>query len=207
MRVSVFGAGAWGTALAIAASARHELLLWSRSAEHAQALRRDGCNRRYLPDTALPASVQVSAEWADAVRHAQGGLAVIATPMAGLRAMLSQLPAALDALWLCKGFEQGTGALGHEIAAEVRPGAPAGVLTGPSFADEVARGLPTALVAASRDSGLAQRAVQVFHGDLLRVYTRTIRSAPRLVGRSRMCWPSPPASPMDWASDSTRVPR
>ena len=73
-------------------------------------------------------------------------------------------------LWLCKGFEAGSGALGHEIARELRPGARRGVLSGPSFALEVARGQPTALVAASTDAALCEAAVQAFHSDTLRVY-------------------------------------
>ncbi|MFN0184650.1 MAG: NAD(P)H-dependent glycerol-3-phosphate dehydrogenase [Aquabacterium sp.] len=171
MRVSVLGAGAWGTALAIAASARHDVLLWTRRADHAQALRANGCNRQYLPDTALPSNIEVDSNLPFALAHAAAGLTVIASPMAGLRQHLASLPAGQPAVWVCKGFEQRSGALGHEIAREVRPGAAAGILSGPSFADEVARGLPTALVAASEDPSLAALAVQVFHGDLLRVYT------------------------------------
>jgi glycerol-3-phosphate dehydrogenase (NAD(P)+) len=74
-------------------------------------------------------------------------------------------------VWLCKGFEAGSGALGHEIAREVRPHAHAGVLSGPSFAEEVAQGQPTALVAASADTALRDAAADAFHTELLRVYT------------------------------------
>ena len=87
--------------------------------------------------------------------------------------MLPALPAGQPALWLCKGFEQGSGALGHEVAHAVRPGVACGVLSGPSFALEVARGQPTRLVAASADAALAQAAVDALHGDALRVYTST----------------------------------
>jgi glycerol-3-phosphate dehydrogenase (NAD(P)+) len=91
--------------------------------------------------------------------------------MAALRPLLAALPPDMPALWLCKGIEAGSGALGHEIAAAVRPdGAASGVLSGPSFALEVARGQPTALVAASLDAALCEAAVQAFHGDSLRVY-------------------------------------
>jgi glycerol-3-phosphate dehydrogenase (NAD(P)+) len=93
--------------------------------------------------------------------------------MAGLRDSLAALPPGAPALWLSKGFEAGSGLLGHEIARELRPGAPCGVLSGPSFALEVARGLPTALVAASTDAALAARAVEAFHGGALRIYTST----------------------------------
>jgi glycerol-3-phosphate dehydrogenase (NAD(P)+) len=170
MDISVLGAGAWGTALAIAAARRHRVILWTRDAQQAaqmQALRR---NQRYLPELPLPDGLQIVAERDAALRHAQGGLVVIATPMAALRGQLAVLPPHLPALWLCKGFEAGSGELGHEIAREVRPGAPACVLSGPSFALEVARGQPTALVAASSDAALCDAAVAAFHSESLRVY-------------------------------------
>lgn len=171
MKIAVLGAGAWGTALAAAAAARHEVWLWARDAAQAEALRRQRCNSRYLPEVLLPAALQVGTDLAAACAFARGGLLIVATPMAALRPMLQALPAAQPALWLCKGFEQGSGLLGHEIARDERPGAPCGVLSGPSFALEVARGQPTALVAASDDAALAEAAVQAFHGEALRVYT------------------------------------
>ncbi len=173
MRISVLGAGAWGTALALAASARHEVLLWARDAQQAQDMRQHGCNRRYLPEVCLTPVLGITADHDQALAHARGGLIVIATPMAALRERLGALPADGAALWLCKGFEQGSGLLGHELARQVRALAPAGVLSGPSFALEVARGQPTALVAASSDAGLAALAVQAFHGQALRVYSST----------------------------------
>jgi glycerol-3-phosphate dehydrogenase (NAD(P)+) len=171
MRVGVLGAGAWGSALAIAASARHDVWLWARDPAQAQAMRAQRCNRRYLPEVPLPTGLIVESDLHAVTRHARHGLLLLATPMAGLRALLHALPVAQPALWLCKGFEQGSGALGHEIARTERPGVPCGVLSGPSFALEVARGQPTALVAASEDQALAQAAVEVFHGDALRIYT------------------------------------
>jgi glycerol-3-phosphate dehydrogenase (NAD(P)+) len=171
MRIAVLGAGAWGTALAAAACARNEVLLWGRDAAQVQAMREQRCNARYLPEVALPEPLLLSADHAQAVAHAAAGLVVIATPMAALREQLAMLPAGVPALWLCKGFEQGSGALGHEIARELRPGSACGVLSGPSFALEVARAQPTALVAASSDAELAARAVQAFHSEALRVYS------------------------------------
>jgi glycerol-3-phosphate dehydrogenase (NAD(P)+) len=174
MKIAVLGAGAWGTALAAAAaSAGHDTRLWARDTGQAAALQATHTNARYLPEVALPLSLQATAELAAALSHGQGtdGLIVIATPMAGLRGQLQALPGDASALWLCKGFEAGSGLLGHEIARELRPGVPCGVLSGPSFALEVARGLPTALVAACTDAALAARAVQAFHGGALRVYT------------------------------------
>ncbi len=174
MKIAVLGAGAWGTALAAAAAAapgRHDTLLWARDAEQALAMQRQRCNARYLPDIALPAALAISGNLAQALSHGRDGLTVIATPMAALRERLAALPDARPVLWLCKGFEAGTGALGHEIARALRPGAACGVLSGPSFALEVARGQPTALVVASTDAALAAAAVDAFHGPALRVYT------------------------------------
>jgi glycerol-3-phosphate dehydrogenase (NAD(P)+) len=170
MNISVLGAGAWGTALAMAAAARHDTLLWTRDTAQAEQMRAERCNARYLPEVPLPEGLRIGADHAAALDHARDGLVVIATPMAALRERLAALPPRMPALWLCKGFEAGSGALGHEIARELRPEAPAGVLSGPSFALEVARGQPTALVAASSDAALCDAAVHAFHGDTLRVY-------------------------------------
>lgn len=171
MRITVLGAGAWGTALALAAAQRHETLLWARSASQAQALRDERENARYLPGLPLPSGLQVTSDHAAALAHARDGLTVIATPMAGLREQLASLGDGRPALWLCKGLEAGTGALGHEIARELRPQAGCGVLSGPSFAQEVARGQATALVVASSDEALAARTVEALHAENLRVYT------------------------------------
>jgi len=171
MRVAVLGAGAWGTALAVAAAQRHEVLLWARDAAQAEAMRTARLNTRYLPDTAWPDALQVTSDGDAAVAHARGGLVVIGTPMSALRSTLTSLDVGCRVLWLCKGFEASTGMLGHQIAAQVQPGMAAGVLSGPSFAQEVAAGLPTALVAASPDQALAEAAVEAFHHGALRVYT------------------------------------
>ena len=174
MRIVVLGAGAWGTALAVAAAARHPVCLWARDAAQAQAIADARCNARYLPGIALPDGLQVSA---DAALTGPGlltdDLVVIATPMAGLRERLMALPTGAAVLWLCKGFEQDSGALGTDIVRQHRPDLRAGVLSGPSFALEVARGLPSALVAASHDAAVSALAVQAFHSDSLRIYTST----------------------------------
>jgi glycerol-3-phosphate dehydrogenase (NAD(P)+) len=170
MKVAVLGAGAWGTAIAVAAAARHDVCLWARDSTQAAEIGRQRENRCYLPGVTLPA-MAVTADLRATWQHASGGLLLIATPMSGLRGMLQQLPAGQAALWLCKGFEAGSGALGHEIAQQLRPGQACGVLSGPSFAQEVARGQPTALVCASNDEALAAAAVQALHGDSLRIYT------------------------------------
>jgi len=171
MNVTILGAGAWGTALAVQAAARHALLLWTRDAAHAAAMLASRENSRYLPGIVLHSALTVSADLNAALRHAEGGLAVIATPMSGLREMLAAVPGNARVLWLCKGFEAGTGWLGHEIARELRPRTACGVLSGPSFAEEVARAQPTALVAASTNVALREAAAEVFHSDTLRIYT------------------------------------
>lgn len=174
LKIAVFGAGAWGTALAIqAARAGHEVLLWARDAAAVDAMRASRRNAAYLPDSELPAALALTASRDEAVAHALGGLAIVATPMSGLRETLGLLGSQHRALWLCKGFEAGSGRLGHEIARELNPSLLVGVLSGPSFAQEVAAGRPTALVAASEDAELARDAVQAFHGERLRVYTST----------------------------------
>jgi len=173
MNVTVLGAGAWGTALAVHAAAAHPTRLWARDAEQATKLRSTRRNARYLPEIVLPPALQIGADLTAALRHGEGGVVVIATPMAGLEPLLARLPAALDAavLWLCKGFQDPSGALGHEIARSVFASKRVGVLSGPSFAIEVARGQPTALVAASTDASVCAAAVAAFHHAGLRIYT------------------------------------
>ncbi|MDP3700492.1 MAG: NAD(P)H-dependent glycerol-3-phosphate dehydrogenase [Hylemonella sp.] len=181
MKILVLGAGAWGTALAMSASqnpqARNDVTLWARDAVQAAAMQTARVNARYLPDLPLPASLRVvdgpSSGLLDLVQGQD--LVVIGTPMAGLRGVLQQIRACDQPVaWLCKGFEpadQGAhGLLAHEIQAQVAPGLQAGVLSGPSFALEVARGQPTALVAASPHAAVRERLVAAFHSPALRVY-------------------------------------
>jgi len=173
MNVTVLGAGAWGTALAVHAAAAHPTRLWARDAEQAARLRSARRNARYLPEIVLPPALQIGADLGAALRHGEGGVVVIATPMAGLEPLLARLPPTLDAavLWLCKGFQEPTGALGHEIARSVFASARVGVLSGPSFAIEVARRQPTALVAASAEATVPAAAVAAFHHGSVRIYT------------------------------------
>ena len=176
-RVLVLGAGAWGTALAIGA-ARHgsaQVTLWARDAAKVADIAARRENRRYLPGLLLPEAVLVSAGDALALAR-EADLVIVATPMAALREWLTALrELSAPVAWLCKGFEraasdEGPGLLGHEIAAAVAPMLDAGVLSGPSFAQEVARGQPTALVAASTHARVRDALVQAFHGPTLRVY-------------------------------------
>ena len=172
MNLAVLGAGAWGTALAVSVCARHPTVLWARDAAQAVQMRETHRNWAYLPSVDLPAALQVEADLAAALAHARDGLVIVATPMAGLEEMLRRIGNdAAGVLWLCKGFEQGSGRLGHELARELAPTLRTGVISGPSFAIEVARGQPTALVAASTDAALCVEAVQALHSENLRVYT------------------------------------
>jgi glycerol-3-phosphate dehydrogenase (NAD(P)+) len=172
MNLAVLGAGAWGTALAAHACATQPTVLWARDAAQAAAMQSTRRNMRYLPEVALPAALDIGSDLGAALAHAAGGLVFIATPMAALASMLGRLPpGAPGVFWLCKGFEDHTGRLGHEVAQAVCPGLRVGVLSGPSFALEVARRQPTALVVASADADLAQQAVAALHDDSLRIYT------------------------------------
>jgi glycerol-3-phosphate dehydrogenase (NAD(P)+) len=171
VRISVLGAGAWGTALASHASTRNEVLLWARDAQQAEQIGAERCNQRYLPETELPSTLRISSDLDAAIAHALPGLVVVATPMAALAQVLAGLPAQVSVVWLSKGFEAGTGRLGHEVARDLRSRARVSVLSGPSFAIEVARRQPTALVVASHDAALSTQVVEAFHADSLRLYT------------------------------------
>lgn len=188
MKIVVMGAGAWGTALAVSAAANplahHAVALAARDLHQVQALQSQRENVRYLPGVALPPRLTVHplGDLQAAASHAFAGLldgadlVIVATPMAGLREMLAGLrECPVPVAWLCKGFEAAKadtpfGLLAHEIQAQVAPRLKAGILSGPSFAQEVARGQPTALVAASADAGVREALVRAFHSPTLRVY-------------------------------------
>jgi glycerol-3-phosphate dehydrogenase (NAD(P)+) len=171
MRIAVLGAGAWGTALALSFAERHALTLWTWQAEHAQAMRQAHENSQFLPGYRFPESLEVTSDLPAAIAGAD--LALIATPMAGLRPtaqQLAQTRSALPFLWVCKGLEAGSALLPHQAVAAVHPTARCGALTGPSFADEVARGLPAAIALASADAAFAAAMIQALHGPRLRLY-------------------------------------
>ena len=171
MRIAVLGAGAWGTALAIAFAARHQVSLWARDAARVAEMSNSRENTRYLPQCPFPASLQVTADFPAALSGAD--LAILAAPLAGLRPMLEQLKAVAPSvpfLWVCKGLEAGSGLLPHQVVDAVMGDAVCGVLTGPSFALEVARGLPTAITLAATDAAFAAETAQSLHGGKLRIY-------------------------------------
>lgn len=178
MKIIVLGAGAWGTALAVSASGQqHRVTLWARNADQVWAMEQRRQNQRYLPDVALPPSLAFSSAALSGLQALAGDadLVVVATPMAALRPMLTTLRGLrAPVAWLCKGFETPVcmpfGLLAHEIQALIAPEMVAGVLSGPSFALEVARGQPTALVAASVHEAVRQALVAAFHSPSLRVY-------------------------------------
>jgi glycerol-3-phosphate dehydrogenase (NAD(P)+) len=166
-RVAVLGAGAWGTAIAAVLSARLEVALWARDPAQAATISSSRRNDRYLPGIALPGQVRVSADLPVVLQKA--ALVLAATPVAGLREVLSKVK--LPLVWLCKGFEEGSGLLPHEIAAQTMgEQARCGALSGPSFAAEVARGLPCALTLASKDAAFAREAAAMLHGGRMRIY-------------------------------------
>ncbi len=177
MKILLLGAGAWGTALAVSAAQRNQVSLWARDPAQAVALRSARENVRYLPGIALPPSLALLAGAAGELPAlcAQFDLVVIATPMAGLRGLLLALrDCRAPVAWLCKGFEAPVlgpfGLLGHEVRAEVAPALRSGVLSGPSFAQEVARGQPTALVAASPHAPVRDALLEAFHSSSVRIY-------------------------------------
>jgi glycerol-3-phosphate dehydrogenase (NAD(P)+) len=158
-------------------AAAHQVTLWARDAAQVDAMQAARENQRYLAGVDLPVNLAFSAvpmpQLAGLV--AEVDLVVIATPMAALRQMLLELhDCAAPVAWLCKGFEapmaEQFGLLAHEIQAQVAPDLIAGVLSGPSFALEVARGQPTALVAASTHERVRKALVAAFHSPALRIY-------------------------------------
>jgi glycerol-3-phosphate dehydrogenase (NAD(P)+) len=171
--VVILGAGAWGTALAIALAPSRKVMLWGRSAGLMQDLAQHHENRTYLPGIKLPASVQLTSDLNSALVASRGGLLIAATSVAGLRPLVNAIKGQPleNLVWLCKGFEEGSRLLPHQVVREVLGNKlAAGALSGPSFAQEVAQGLPCALTVASADAGLANLVVQAVHGRAIRVY-------------------------------------
>ncbi len=176
--VAIFGAGAWGTALAVhlvERSARKlRVSLWTRSGDHASALRSSRQNARYLPGISLPPALSITSSIAEA---ADAATLIVATPIAALPDVVDALlarAAGAPLAWLSKGFvahdpAPAGVALAHQVIAPRWPQA-VGVISGPSFAEEVALGLPTALVTASTDSRFAAHLADLVRGETLRSY-------------------------------------
>ncbi|MBF1164878.1 MAG: NAD(P)-dependent glycerol-3-phosphate dehydrogenase [Dechloromonas agitata] len=172
MKITLLGAGAWGTALAIAFAGKHAVTLWSREADVAAELLACRENRRFFPGYRLPDSIAVTTDFAAAAADAD--LLVVATPIAGLRPTVEHLKAlgcVTPLLWVCKGFEAGSGKLPHQVVAEVLgDAARCGALSGPSFAEEVAAGQPTAVSLAANEPAFARETARQLHSTRLRIY-------------------------------------
>jgi glycerol-3-phosphate dehydrogenase (NAD(P)+) len=174
-KVSVLGAGAWGTAVAMSLAQRHDVQLWGRNAAALQAMAVARENS-YLPGYPFPDRLQVASDFDAALAHVAepGSLLIAACPVAGLRPLLQALKGRVipNVVWLCKGFEYDTGLLPHQIVREVLgDSVPGGALSGPSFAQEVAKGLPCALTIASDSAALRASVVETAHGGNMRVYS------------------------------------
>ena len=159
----MLGAGAWGTAIASVLAPRLEVTLWARDPAQAESMARLRRNERYLAGVEIPAAVKVSADFPQ-----DADLMLAATPVAGLREIVTRLKKNAALVWLCKGFEEGTGALPHQVVEPVV--SRCGALAGPAVAAEVARGLPCALTLAARDAEFAREAAALLHGGRMRVY-------------------------------------
>jgi glycerol-3-phosphate dehydrogenase (NAD(P)+) len=175
--IAVLGAGSWGTALAIQfARSGRSVRLWGRDAARLAAMAADRCNERYLPGRAFPSSLALEPDLATALAGTTDVL--VAVPSTALRELLTQLQplltGAMHVAWATKGFEQGSGKLPHQVAAEVL-GAErrVAVLSGPTFAREVGAGLPTAMTIASPDGAYAQALARELSSENFRAYSST----------------------------------
>lgn len=176
INIAILGAGAWGTALAVALSERHRVVLWGRDAHAMRDAAAKRENLAYLPGFPLPASLSITSDFDAAVGHvmASASLLIVASSMSGLRPLAQRLAShpIPNIVWLCKGFEEQTQLLPHQVVQEVLGGQiPRGALSGPSFAQEVARGLPCALTIASETATLRECVVGAVHGRSIRVYS------------------------------------
>ncbi len=172
MNLTVIAAGAWGTALAICFSAKHRVTLWTREEDVTQEMLTLRENRRFFPGFPFPDSLRIGTDFDASVADAD--LLVFATPLVGFRPTLRRLRESNQVkplIWVCKGMEAETAKLPHQIVdEELGADALCGALTGPSFAEEVARGMPTAITLACNDAGFARRTALELHSSRLRIY-------------------------------------
>lgn len=173
MKIAVLGAGAWGTALAIHLSGRHQVTLWTKFPEHLAELVANRVNLSFFPDFNLPESLQLTASLPEVLGAAD--LAILVVPVAALRETLRDVAATgirVPIILGCKGFESKASKLPHQVVREELPGDwVCGVISGPSFAEEVAQGLPTALTLASPDAVFTRKIADQLHSTTLRIYT------------------------------------
>lgn len=173
-RIAILGGGAWGTALAqAAAAAGHEAVLWARDAETVEAINGGHENPRYLPGVTLSPGVSATSDSDAALVGAAAALAVIpAQALSGaLAGLAGNWPKNLPVVLCAKGIERGSGRLMSAVAREALPGAPVAALSGPSFAADVARGLPTAVTIAAEDEALAGQVAALMSSPSLRCYS------------------------------------
>jgi glycerol-3-phosphate dehydrogenase (NAD(P)+) len=173
MRIAILGAGAWGTALAINLSAHHQVTLWTKFPDHLAELNAHRVNLSFFPNFPFPESLQITGSLHVALEAVD--LALIVVPVAGLRETLhciAETQIKVPIIWGCKGFESEAAKLPHQVVEEEYACAlPCGVLSGPSFAEEVAQGLPTALTLASADEEFSSHMAAQLHSTRLRIYT------------------------------------
>ncbi len=171
MNISVLGAGAWGTALArLLQQGQNQVTLWGHSPEHLEDLRRTGRNERFLPGVRLPNTLRLESTLGQAVGAAEALVVAVPSkafrevtrPLSGFRGMIVSVT---------KGIEYESGLSMCGILSQNAPEAKCAALSGPSFAAEVARDIPTAIVAASRDPATAAQVQQLFNRPTFRVYT------------------------------------
>ena len=172
-KIAVLGAGAWGTALAIHISNQHKVTLWGRNAGHVSGMRKARANPLYLGDFAFNDNLDVEEDLGVAIEGAYLILSVV--PTAGFRLLLKELKklgSKQPLIWAHKGLEPISALLPHEVAIEeLSMSQQWGVLSGPSFAAELVRGLPTAVTLAANDTTFALAASELLHGGSLRVYS------------------------------------
>jgi len=172
LNLTVISAGAWGTALAIAFSAKHRVTLWTREVDVTQVMLTERENKRFFPGHRLPDAVHIGTDFDASVADAD--LLILATPLVGFRPTLIRLREGRQVkplIWVCKGMEADSAKLPHQIVAdELGPDALCGALTGPSFAEEVARGLPTAITLAANEPEFARQTALSLHSSHLRIY-------------------------------------
>jgi len=173
MRAAILGAGAWGTALALSLGARHHIALWVWDAGQLEAMRRRRVNASFLPGFPIPERIELTGDLEAALSDAE--LALVVVPTSALRATFRSIAGSgrrPPVIWASKGFEAESARLPHQVAEEELPAdVPRAVLSGPSFAVEVARGLPTAITLASNDHRFAVETARLLHSPRLRIYS------------------------------------
>jgi len=173
--IAVLGAGSWGTGLAMQLDrSGSRSILWDRDTENLLQIRSTRRNQKYLPDIEIPASIGVETDVLVAVKAADHVLLV--TPSHAFASVIKTIRDVLQPgqgiAWACKGFEPGSGRLLHQVATELLPPTtPQAIVTGPSFAKEVAMNLPTAVTVAGSDSNFTNTIAQALHGGRFRAYT------------------------------------